>query len=82
VQTAVFRHVDEVAVRILDLRWARLGHADTELDVGTAAGHVRRDRDRAGLAGLRHDLRLALVVLGVEHVVRQATALKQLRQRL
>ena len=40
-----------------------------QFDVGAAAGHVGRDRDRARLARARHDLRLALVVLRVQHVV-------------
>ena len=43
-----------------------------ELDVGAAAGHVRGDRHRARLPGARDDLRLLLVVLGVQHVVRDA----------
>ena len=50
-----------------------------ELDVDAAARHVRRDRDRAGAAGLGDDLALALgeLGLGVEHGVRDA-ALGQL----
>src|SRR4051794_12705557 len=36
-----------------------------ELDVDAAAGHVRRDRDRAGLTRLGDDLALALGVLGL-----------------
>ena len=45
-----------------------------ELDVDAAAGHVRRDRDRAGAARLGDDLALALGVLGlgVEHRVLDA----------
>jgi len=45
-----------------------------ELDVDAAARHVRRDGHRAGLAGLGHDLALALRVLGlgVEHGVLDA----------
>ena len=38
-------------------------------DVGTAPGHVGRDRDRAESPGLRDDLGLLFVVLGVEDVV-------------
>ena len=47
-----------------------------ELDVDAAAGHVRGDRDRAGLARLGDDLALALGVLGlgVEDRVRDAPA--------
>ena len=56
--------------------------AVAELDVGTAAGHVRRDRDRARLARARDDLGLALVVLRVQHVVLEAAAAEHLRQRL
>ena len=53
-----------------------------ELDVDAAAGHVRRDRDRAGLAGLGDDLALALGVLGlgVEDRVRDALALELLAE--
>jgi hypothetical protein len=55
-----------------------------ELDVDAAAGHVRRDRDRAGLAGLGHDLGLALGVLGlgVEDRVLDAAALELLAEQL
>src|SRR5690606_10322781 len=51
-----------------DLRLQRTA----EHDVGTAAGHVGGDGDRARAAGLGDDLRLALVLLGVEHFVRDA----------
>ena len=37
---------------------------------------------RAAAAGLRDDLRLALVVLGVEHLVLDAALLEQVRQAL
>ena len=49
-----------------------------ELDVDAAAGHVGRDRDGAGAAGLGDRLALALGVLGlgVEHRVRDALALE------
>ena len=53
-----------------------------EQDVRPAAGHVGRDGDRTGSARLRHDLRLALVELGVEHVVLDAAPLEHLRQHL
>jgi hypothetical protein len=43
-----------------------------EHDVGTAAGHVGGDGDRLRAAGLGDDMRLALVLLGVEHFVRDA----------
>ena len=38
-------------------------------DVGAAPGHVGRYRHRAGTPGLGDDLRLPLVVLGVQHLV-------------
>src|SRR5215207_6098577 len=49
-----------------------------ELDVDAAAGHVGRDRDRAGAPGLGDRLALTLGVLrlGVEHRVRDALALE------
>ena len=53
-----------------------------EHDVGTAAGHVRRDGDRAAPPGLGDDLRLLLVELGVEHRVLHAPRGQQLRQVL
>jgi len=49
----------------------------TEHDVGTAAGHVRGDRDLALPARHRHDRRLTLVLLRVQHVVRDAPLLQQ-----
>ena len=50
---------------------APVGDAVGQLDVDPAAGHVGRDRDRAQLAGVGDDHRLALVVLGVQHLVRR-----------
>ncbi len=45
-------------------------------NIGTAARHVGGDGDRAELAGLRDDLRLALVLLGVEDLMLDARALE------
>src|ERR1700735_4898214 len=45
-------------------------------DVGTAAGHVGGDRDGAAAAGLGDDAGFLLVVLRVEHVVRDAPLLE------
>ena len=53
-----------------------------ENDVDAAAGHVRRDRDRALATRLGDDLRLALVLLRIEDVVRDAAARQELRQVL
>ena len=61
---------------------AELEHALAELDVDAAAGHVRRDRDRAGLARVLDDLRLARVLLRVQDVVRDALARQELREVL
>ncbi len=57
-------------------------HALAELDVDAAARHVGRDRDRAELARVLDDLRLALVLLRVQDVVLDPLALEQLRQVL
>ena len=80
-----------VVVRVAGLE-AELGQLElrevlgvaAELDVDAAAGHVGRDRDRAGLAGLGDDLALALGVLGlgVEDRVRDAAALQALAEQL
>ena len=61
---------------------AELAHAVVDLDVDAAARHVRRDRDRAALARVLDDLRLARVLLRVQHVVRHALARQQLREVL
>src|SRR5712671_4276119 len=53
----------------LDAADLTLLDARAEFDVGATAGHVRRDRDRAGLARLRDNLGLPLVILGVQHLV-------------
>ena len=52
---------------------SELGYSLAELDVGTAARHVRRYGHGAPLAGLGDDLRFPLVLLGVKYVVRDPT---------
>jgi hypothetical protein len=64
-----------------DVQAAEFGHAEPELDVGSAAGHVRRDGDPALRAGLGHDLGLGGDMIGVEHLVLDA-ALGQQRERM
>ena len=53
-----------------------------EHDVRAAAGHVGGDGDGPQLARLGHDLRFALVLLGVEDVVRYAALFQQGGERL
>ena len=53
-----------------------------EQDVRAAAGHVRRDRHRAGPAGLGDDLRLLLVELGVQDLVLDPAPLEELAEAL
>src|SRR3989304_4180846 len=53
-----------------------------EQDVGAAPRHVRGDRHRALAPRLRDDLRLALVVLGVEDLVPDAPLLEELGELL
>src|SRR3989304_4791616 len=48
-----------------------------EDDVGAATGHVGGDGDAAQPARLGNDARLLLVVLGVEHLVRNPFALER-----
>ena len=48
-----------------------------EENVGASSRHVRRDRHRGLTSGLGHDLRLALVILGVEDLVLDAASLEQ-----
>ena len=56
--------------------------AAAQHDVGAAAGHVGGDGDGAGPSGLGHDVRLAFVLLGIQHLVRNLLALQQLRDPL
>ena len=53
-----------------------------ENDVGAAAGHVRGNRHRAQPARLGHDLGLALMVLGVQDLVRDAAFFQQAGDQL
>src|SRR5882672_10603443 len=53
-----------------------------EHDVGAAARHVGGDGDDLGAPRLRHDLRLARVLLGVQHLVRQLLLLQHPRDEL
>ena len=48
-----------------NLKTARLSGEIVQLDIRTAAGHVGGDGNRPVNAGVRHDLRLQLVELGV-----------------
>ncbi len=61
---------------------AELFYPFSQLDIDTAAGHVRRYGDRARLPRVLDDLRLLLVVFGVEDVVWQTAALHQPREAL
>ena len=53
-----------------------------EFDVGAATRHVGRDGHFAGHAGVLDDVRLALVLLGVQHFVRNAVLLEHAGQQL
>ena len=53
-----------------------------QFDVGAAAGHVGRDGHRAHAAGLRDDMRFALVEAGIQDRVRDAFLLEIFRQHL
>ncbi len=53
-----------------------------EDDVGAAAGHVRGDGHSPLAAGLGDDLRLALVMLGVQDLVRHAALVEHPRDHL
>ena len=60
-----------------DVEAADLLDALPQLDVDAAARHVRRDRDRAGLACVDDDLGLARVLLRVQHRVLHALLRQQ-----
>ena len=59
-----------------------VGHIAAQHDVGAAACHVGGDGHSALLAGLRNDLRLALMLLGVQNIMLDAALFQQLGQRL
>ncbi len=71
-----------VALGAEHIQAAGIDDALAELDVDAAAGHVGRDRERALLAGVLDDLGLALVLLGVQHVVLHAVPLEETREHL
>ncbi len=76
--------VDLLEVRlvgILDGIDLRLRTA-AEHDVRAAARHVGGDGDRTRAAGLGDDVCLALMLLGIQHFVRNRRALQELRQPL
>ncbi len=72
----VLRRLDRRQPALVQLKVGEELGVAAEHDVGTAAGHVSRDRYRALAAGLGHDRGLALVVLSVQHLVRHALALE------
>ena len=57
-------------------------HVAAELDIGAAAGHVGGDGERTRAPRLRDDVRLLLVIAGVEHVVGNRFLLQPLGQEL
>ncbi len=59
---------------------AEAGHAFAELDVGAAARHVGGDGDGTALARARDDFGFALVVFGIEDVVRDPLAAQHARE--
>src|ERR1700693_3468749 len=65
-----------VSLRSKNKQSTILRYARTELNVGAAAGHVRRDRYRSGLARAHYDLGFLHVKLRVQHVVRNFFALQ------
>src|SRR5690242_7704002 len=72
----VFRGLDRRQAALVQLGVGdELGVA-AQHDVGAAAGHVGGHGDRAPPAGLGDDRRLPLVVLGVQHLVRDAAPLE------
>src|SRR5690606_26963881 len=72
--------VDRFAALGLQVRQFGLQRA-AEHDVGTAAGHVGGDGHRARAAGLGDDGGLALVLLGVEHLVVDARLVELLAEQ-
>ena len=76
--------IQQVLAEVL-LAHLGLGHElgiAAQHDIGTTACHVGGDGDGTLFTGLRHDLGLALVVLGVQHVEVAGVLLQHFGQRL
>ena len=71
------RHVEPRGVFVLQQGPGHGFGIAAEDDVGAAAGHVGGDGHGSLAAGLGDDLGLALVVLGVEHLVLDAALVEQ-----
>src|SRR5690606_2001135 len=63
---------DRVEQRLGEVLGGEAFWVAAQQNVGAAARHARRDRDRARAPRLRDDERLALVVLGVQHLMIEA----------
>ena len=61
---------------------AGLFHFGRQLDIRTTTGHVRCDGHNSCATGLGNDLRLLLVELGVEDIMRYLTQTKHLAEQL
>lgn len=59
-----------MAFRADDVQPPRFADTGTKLDVRASSRHVGGDGDRTGISGVRDDFRLALVLLCVQHIVR------------
>ncbi len=70
-----------VPLRADDGQTAQGAHLVGELDVGASARHIGGDGHRALLSGVRHDLGLTGVLLGVEHLMGNAAHLEHPAQQ-
>src|SRR5207302_8549459 len=75
-------HILELVLSVLALRWLGLRDTRAEFDVGSATGHVGRYRDCPRLTGPGNNFRFALMILGVQDVVRNSSALEHAREGL
>ena len=79
--SATRRSFSESGERLVGLQRLDLGIGiAAQHDVGAAAGHVGGDGDLRRAPGLGHDLGLARVLLGVQHVVRDLLPLQHRRE--
>ena len=65
-----------------DIQPTDFPHTLAQFNVGTAPGHVCRNRHRPALSRLRDDLRLLLMVLRIQHRVRDFLALEHTGKHL
>ena len=75
--TGSFGNHSIVITSLLQVVFGKVLGIAAQHDIGAAACHVRSNRDSAEFARLRNDLRFLLVILCIQHCVRNAAFFQQ-----